>query len=151
GIAVLIRVGSIGGGNGSAPPDVFLGVGGGIGCAQGTAVGRLVGVKHFFSFRCKRRNVFPVSAVATVRACATACESFGAGAASPNSGEVMGIELLIGRLNSRKRAGTGRARSRVGRAWLIILRPRGDRREESQTSDHQTHRRDLCVEPSDVH
>ena len=33
GIAVLIRVGSIGGGNGSAPPDVFLGVGGGIGCA----------------------------------------------------------------------------------------------------------------------
>src|SRR5260370_41092919 len=80
GIAVLIRIGPVGGGDGAAAADVFLGVGARIGGAQVAAVGRLIGVEHLFSFRGPWGNVFSVSATAAVPAGTAASATHGTGA-----------------------------------------------------------------------
>src|ERR1700681_3336430 len=72
GIAVLIGISSVCGGNGATPTDGLFRVRGSVGASKQAAIGRLVGIEHFLTERRKRRNFVSEAAVSAIGAGAAA-------------------------------------------------------------------------------
>src|SRR5262249_44996277 len=95
GIAILIRIRTVGRRYGSASPDVFFRMCGSIGAAKIPAVGRFVRIELLLTERSERRHVVSEAAISTVSACATATVSARASVSSPEARKVVLIERLV--------------------------------------------------------